>query len=114
MRDAVVNRSRQHDDKHAVENVRPNTKVPTVWNVCYFFPFSQAVSMDRMMPADHPMAARPPKSDHDLEAEAEEALEAARAMPAGTAKSDAMKRAGLLRQAAEAGISPPRRGRPPK
>jgi hypothetical protein len=59
------------------------------------------------------MAARPPRSDRDLEADAEEALEAARAMPAGTAKSEAMKRAGLLRKAADAkGISYAKRGRP--
>ncbi len=61
------------------------------------------------------MAARPPKSDQDLEAEAQEALEAARAMPAGTAKSEAMKKAGLLRRTADAqGISEVKRGRPPK
>jgi hypothetical protein len=61
------------------------------------------------------MAARPPRSDRDLEADAEEALEAARAMPAGTAKSEAMKRAGLLRKAADAqGISYAKRGRPAK
>jgi len=66
-------------------------------------------------PGDEPMAATPPKSDHDLDAEAEETLEAARTMPAGTAKSEAMKRAGLLRKAADAqGISHARRGRPPK
>lgn len=67
------------------------------------------------MPGDHPMAARPPNSDRDLEAEAEEALEAARAMPAGPAKSEAMKKAGLLRRAADAqGMSYAKRGRPSK
>jgi len=61
------------------------------------------------------MAIRPPSSDGDLEAEAEAALEAARAMPAGAAKSEAMKRAGLLRKAADAqGLSYARRGRPAK
>ena len=61
------------------------------------------------------MAIRPPSSDRDLEAEAEEALEAARAMPAGAAKSEAMKKAGLLRKAADAqGISFAKRGRPPE
>jgi hypothetical protein len=61
------------------------------------------------------MAAHPPRSDRDLEAEAEEALEAARALPAGTAKSEAMKKAGLLRKAADAqGISYAKRGRPAK
>ncbi len=67
------------------------------------------------MPDDHLMAARPPNIDRDLEAEAEEALEAARAMPAGPAKSEAMKKAGLLRRAADAqGMSYAKRGRPPK
>jgi hypothetical protein len=61
------------------------------------------------------MATGPPNSDRDLDAEAQEALDTARAMPAGTAKSEAMKRAGLLRKAADAqGISYARRGRPPK
>jgi len=61
------------------------------------------------------MGARPPKSDRDLDAEAQEALESARAMPAGAAKSEAMKKAGLLRRAADAqGISGAKRGRPPK
>ena len=50
-----------------------------------------------------------------MDAEAEEALETARAMPAGTAKSEAMRNAGLLRKAADAqGISYAKRGRPPK
>jgi hypothetical protein len=61
------------------------------------------------------MVATTTKTDRDLDAEAEEALEAARAMPAGTAKSEAMKRAGLLRKAADAQrISYAMRGRPPK
>jgi hypothetical protein len=61
------------------------------------------------------MATGPPNSDRDLDAEAQEALDTAREMPAGTAKSEAMKRAGLLRKAADAqGISYARRGRPPK
>ena len=55
------------------------------------------------------------RNDRDLDAEAEEALEAARAMPAGPAKSEAMKKAGLLRRAADAqGMSYAKRGRPPK
>jgi hypothetical protein len=61
------------------------------------------------------MIAMTPRSDRELDAEAEEALEAARAMPAGPTKSEAMKKAGLLRQAADAqGISFAKRGRPPK
>lgn len=59
------------------------------------------------------MIAKTSGSDRDLDAE--EALEAARAMPAGPAKSEAMKKAGLLRKAADAqGISYAKRGRPPK
>jgi hypothetical protein len=61
------------------------------------------------------MTARAPTNDRNLDAEAEEALDAARTMPAGAAKSEAMKKAGLLRKAADAqGISHARRGRPPK
>jgi hypothetical protein len=59
------------------------------------------------------MAGNPPKVDRDLDAEAEEALEEARSMPAGHAKSEAMKKAGLLRKAVDAqGISFAKRGRP--
>jgi hypothetical protein len=51
----------------------------------------------------------------DLAAEADEALEAARSMPNGPEKSEALKKAGLLRKAADAeGISFAKRGRPPK
>jgi hypothetical protein len=61
------------------------------------------------------MAATTHKDDRDLDSEAEEALEAARAMPPGAAKSEAMKKAGLLRKAADAqGIPYVKRGRPPK
>ena len=59
------------------------------------------------------MIAKTSGSDRDLDAE--EALEAARAMPAGPAKSEDMKKAGLLRKAADAqGISYAKRGRPRK
>jgi hypothetical protein len=51
----------------------------------------------------------------DLDAEAEEALEAARSMPNGPEKIEDLKRAGLLRKAADArGISFAKRGRPRK
>jgi hypothetical protein len=61
------------------------------------------------------MVATTSGSDRDRDAEAEEALEAARAMPAGPAKSEAMKKAGLLRKAVDAqGMSYAKRGRPPK
>lgn len=51
----------------------------------------------------------------DLDSEADEALEAARAMPSGPEKFEALKRAGLLRKAADAaGISFAKRGRPRK
>jgi hypothetical protein len=55
------------------------------------------------------MAGDPTK--RDLDAEAEEALEAARSMPSGPEKTEALKRAGLLRKAA-GGISFAKRGRP--
>jgi hypothetical protein len=56
-----------------------------------------------------------PNTERDLEAEAVEALEIARAMPNGPEKAEALKKAGLLRKAADdRGISFARRGRPPK
>jgi hypothetical protein len=60
------------------------------------------------------MSSDPPK--RDLNAEADEALEAARAMPNGPEKTEALKKAGLLRKAADAqqGISFAKRGRPRK
>ena len=54
-------------------------------------------------------------ASHDLDAEADEALAAARSMPSGPAKIDALKKAGLLRNAADArGITFAKRGRPRK
>jgi hypothetical protein len=51
----------------------------------------------------------------DLDAEALVALEEARAMPHGPERTEAMKKAGFLRNAADLqGISFARRGRPPK
>jgi hypothetical protein len=51
----------------------------------------------------------------DLDTEADEALEAARAIPNGPEKTEALKKAGLLRKAADAqGISFAKRGRPRK
>jgi hypothetical protein len=38
----------------------------------------------------------------ELEAEADEALEVARSMPSGPEKTEALKKAGLLRKAADA------------
>jgi hypothetical protein len=50
-----------------------------------------------------------------LDAEAGDALEAARTMPSGQEKMEALKKAGLLRRAADAGgISFAKRGRPRK
>jgi len=43
-----------------------------------------------------PLSADPSK--RDLDAEAEEALEAARSMPSGNEKTEALKKAGLLRK----------------
>jgi hypothetical protein len=55
----------------------------------------------------------PPK--RNLDAEADEALEVARSMPSGPEKTEALKKAGLLRKAADAqGISFAKRGRPRK
>jgi hypothetical protein len=52
--------------------------------------------------------------DRDLEAEADEALEAARSMPRGPEKIEALKKAGLLRRAADAReITFAKRGRRP-
>jgi len=57
-----------------------------------------------------------PDADDDRDAKATEALEGARAMPVGKEKSEALKRAGLLRKAAD--IHKPfaakKRGRPRK
>ena len=61
------------------------------------------------------MTGSPSQSDRDLDAEAEEALEAARYMACGSEKIEALKKAGLLRRAADArGITFAKRGRPPK
>jgi hypothetical protein len=54
-------------------------------------------------------------SDHDLEAEALSALEEARAMPHGVGRTQALKKAGELRNAADLlGIVFAKRGRPAK
>jgi hypothetical protein len=51
----------------------------------------------------------------DLEAEALSALERARALPPGVARTEAMKQAGILRNALDLqGISFAKRGRPAK
>jgi hypothetical protein len=55
------------------------------------------------------------QDDRDLDAEAEEALEAARLLPNGPLRSEALKRAGILRREADArGIEFAKRGRPHK
>jgi hypothetical protein len=55
------------------------------------------------------------QDERDLDAEASDALDAARAMPNGAAKIEALKKAGLLRKAADdRGITFARRGRPRK
>jgi hypothetical protein len=59
------------------------------------------------------MIGSPTQPDRDLDAEAEEALEAARAMSYGPEKVEALKKAGLLRKAADAqGIRFAKLGRP--
>ena len=61
---------------------------------------------------DHFLAG-PTKSE--LDAQADEALATARAMPSGPEKNEALKKAGLLRRAADAGgVSFAKRGRPRK
>ena len=56
-----------------------------------------------------------PQPDIELDAEARLALSEARAMPPGAERSEAMKKAGILRNAAaKGGIAFPKRGRPYK
>jgi hypothetical protein len=56
-----------------------------------------------------------PKPRLDLEVAALAALEEARAMPHGPERTEAMKRAGILRNAVDIqGLLSPKRGRPPK
>jgi hypothetical protein len=58
---------------------------------------------------------QPSHDDSDWDAKAAEALEIARAMPPGKEKSEALKKAGLLRNAADIrGVFFAKRGRPPK
>jgi hypothetical protein len=55
------------------------------------------------------------RTELDLDAEAVVALEEARAIPHGPERTDAMKRAGILRNAADLrGIAFAKRGRPVK
>jgi len=55
------------------------------------------------------------RPQRDLHMEALAALEQARAMPHGPARSEALKRAGILQNAADMqGLTFARRGRPPK
>ena len=64
------------------------------------------------------MPGKPPRDrdrDMDAEADADDALDAARSMTPGQDKAEALKKAGLLRRAADAGgDSFARRGRPSK
>ena len=55
-----------------------------------------------------------PAGKHDLEAQASAALDEARAMPHGPERTEAMKKAGTLRNAALRKKSFPKQGRPPK
>ena len=62
-----------------------------------------------------PRPIRDPRPKLDLETEAMAALEAARDMPPGPERTEAMKRAGILRNAADlTGLLFAKRGRPPK
>ena len=59
--------------------------------------------------------SRPSHDAPDWDAKATEALENARAMPPGKEKSEALKKAGFLRNAADMqGLFFPKRGRPAK
>jgi hypothetical protein len=59
------------------------------------------------------MAGNPPQPDRDLDAEADAALDVARSMSPGSDKVEALKKAGLMRNAADAsGIAFAKRGRP--
>jgi hypothetical protein len=61
------------------------------------------------------MAEKPPAGNDALNAEAERALEIARSMPNGPEKFEALKKAGLLRNAAaDREIVFAKRVRPPK
>jgi hypothetical protein len=58
---------------------------------------------------------KPSNDAIDLDAKATEALEIARAMPPGQEKTEALKKAGMLRNAADIrGFFFAKRGRPPK
>jgi hypothetical protein len=62
-----------------------------------------------------PQENKDPRPKLDLEAEALTALEAARTLPPGPARNEAMKQAGILRNAADLqGIFFAKRGRPAK
>jgi hypothetical protein len=62
-----------------------------------------------------PRENKNPRPKLDLEAEALAALERARTLPAGPARNEAMKQAGILRNAADLqGIFFAKRGRPAK
>jgi hypothetical protein len=61
------------------------------------------------------MTKPPSQQVRDLHAEADDALEAAKLMAPGPSKNEALKKAGLLRKAADAhGLRFAKRGRPPK
>jgi hypothetical protein len=59
---------------------------------------------------------KPSRPDlHDWDARATEALDAARLLPVGAARNEALKKAGMLRSAADArGVFAPRVARPEK
>ena len=76
-------------------------------------PALKSASTDAIEVSRHTRA--PSKKDWDLDARAREALKVARTKPRGAEKAKALKKAGLLRRAADAsGIIFARRGRPPK
>jgi hypothetical protein len=57
----------------------------------------------------------PPRQDIELDAQAQIALDEARAMPPGPEKTEALRKAGKLRNAADVnGVTFAKLGRPPK
>jgi hypothetical protein len=62
---------------------------------------------------EHLMRRKSPAPDfQSLDAEADQALDAARSLPQGRERTEALKKAGLLRNAADArGVFFPKRGR---
>jgi len=78
-----------------------------------FAPQLATVAFDLNLKATQVKRTEPSADARDWDAKATEALETARLMPAGQEKTEALKKAGVLRNAADIyGLA--KRGRPPK